>query len=303
MEKYLCIDLSRTKLRYAVVTEKLDTTDEGTEYIGTGSREEVFDPIRDVADRYRDEVVGVSITMPGVIDPARGIAYSGGVFGWVRDTEYAKELSEYIDMPVVICNDAKSAALAEVGYGSLKKVQNGVLLMILNTGIGGAVITDGHILNGHHFAAGEFSYMKGDYQQRESYQDIFALTVSLDGLSRLVEESSGMKNLNVLRICSKMAMGDEGVKKGVEEYCNRLAVYIYNIQCVIDADVFVIGGHLTDDPNMVKMIQNAVDKVFASDHFKNIFKPVIKQCVFHDNSRRYGAVYNFRMQTGRIKSE
>ncbi|MBE6110776.1 MAG: ROK family protein [Erysipelotrichaceae bacterium] len=303
MEKYLCIDLSRTKLRYAIVSEKLDTTAEGTEYIGINSREEVFDPIKEVADRYRDEVEGVSITMPGVIDPKRGFAYSGGVFEWVRDTEYAKELSEYIDMPVVICNDAKSAALAEVGYGALKKVQNGVLLMILNTGIGGAVITDGHILNGHHFAAGEFSYMKGDYQRREGYQDMFALSTSLDGLTRLVEESSGKKNLNVLRICSKMAMGDEDVKKGVEEYCDRLAVYIYNIQCVVDADVFVIGGHLTDDPNMVRMIQQSVDKIFANDRFKNIFKPVIKQCVFHDNSRRYGAVYNYRMQTGKIASE
>lgn len=300
MEKYLCIDLSRTKLRYALVTEGLDVLAEGNEYIGIDNREEVFGPIKTVADRYRDEIEGVSITMPGVIDPAKGFAYSGGVFSWVRNVPYADELSAYINLPVVICNDAKAAALAEVGYGALKKVENGVLLMILNTGIGGAVITDGHILNGHHFAAGEFSYMKGDYQRREGYQDMFALANSLDGLSRLVEEASGKKNLNVLRICSKMAAGDEDVRRGVEEYCDRLAVYIYNIQCVVDADVFVIGGHLTDDPNMVKMIQASVDKIFANDHFKNIFKPTIKQCVFHDNSRRYGAVYNYRLQKGKI---
>ncbi len=303
MEKYLCIDLSRTKLRYAIVTEGLDVVAEGNEYIGINNREEVFGPILNVTDRYRDEIEGVSITMPGVIDPKRGIAYSGGVFSWVRDYNYAEELSEYIDKPVVICNDAKAAALAEVGYGALKKVQNGVLLMILNTGIGGAVITDGHILDGHHFAAGEFSYMKGTYETPDDIQTMFALSTSLDGLSALVEEASGKKNLNVLRICSKMAAGDEDVRRGVENYCRRLAVYIYNIQCVIDADVFVIGGHLTDDPNMMKMIQKAVDDMFEADHFKNIFKPTIKQCVFHDNSRRYGAVYNFRLQTGRLQNQ
>ena len=300
MEKYLCIDLSRTKLKYAVITEELDIKAEGNEYIGIETREEVFEPIREVTDRFRDEIAGVSITMPGVIDPKNGIAYSGGVFEWVRNVNYADELSEYIDMPVVICNDAKAAALAEVGYGALKKVQNGILLMILNTGIGGTVITDGHILNGHHFAAGEFSYMRGDYRRRDNYDDMFALAEGLDGLSRLVEESSGLKNLNVLRICSKMAAGDEGVRKGVEEYCDRLAIFIYNIQCVVDADVFVIGGHLTDDPNMMKMIKKSVDKVFEADRYKNIFKPTIKQCVFHDNSRRYGAVYNYRMQKGKI---
>ena len=303
MEKYLCIDLSRTKLRYALVTDALDVLAEGNEYCGIENREEVFDPILRVTDRYRDEIDGVSITMPGVIDPKRGFAYSGGVYEWVRDINYAQELSEYIDMPVVICNDAKAAALAEVGYGALKKVQNGVLLMILNTGIGGAVITDGHILDGHHFAAGEFSYMKGDYCRPDDYDTMFALAASLDGLSKCVEEASGKKNLNVLRICSKMAAGDEDVKRGVEEYCNRLAVYIYNIQCVVDADVFVIGGHLTDDPNMMKMIQAAVDKIFASDRYKNIYKPVIKGCVFHDNSRRYGAVYNYRLQTGKLQNQ
>ena len=81
MEKYLCIDLSRTKLRYAIVTEGLDVVAEGNEYIGINNREEVFGPILNVTDRYRDEIEGVSITMPGVIDPKRGIAYSGGVFG------------------------------------------------------------------------------------------------------------------------------------------------------------------------------------------------------------------------------
>ena len=45
MEKYLCIDLSRTKLRYAIVSEKLDTTAEGTEYIGINFFKEIHEPL------------------------------------------------------------------------------------------------------------------------------------------------------------------------------------------------------------------------------------------------------------------
>ena len=303
MEKYLVMDLGRTKLRYAVITDGLDFLEQGSEYTDINRKEEVFDPIKKVADRYRGQVEGLSITMPGVIDSATGMAYSGGVYGWVRDFPYGPELSEYIGMPVVIANDAKAAAMAEIGYGALKNIQNGVMLLILNTGIGGAVVHNGKILDGAHFASGEVSYIRGDYRRRDDYNDMFALACSIDGLSRAVEETSGKANLNILRIMAKVAAGDEAVTKGVENYCDRLALYMYNIQCVIDAEAFVIGGHLTDEPRTMKMIREAVDRQFDADRYGNVFKPIIKECIFHNNSRMYGAVYNFRLQTGRLEKK
>ena len=302
MEKYLAIDLGRTKLRYAVITDGLDILDQGSEYTDIQNEEQVFAPIKKIADQYRGKVEGLSLTMPGVIDSANGIAYSGGVYGWVRDYPYAQKLSEYIGgMPVVIAKDAKAAAMAEIGYGALKNIQNGVMLLILNTGIGGAVIHNGKILDGAHFASGEVSYIRGDYKRRDDYNDMFALACSIDGLSRAVEETSGKANLNILRIMAKVASGDEAVTKGVENYCDRLALYMYNIQCVIDAEAFVIGGHLTDEPRTMKMIREAVVRQFGADRYGNVFRPEIKECVFHNNSRMYGAVYNFRLQTGRLK--
>lgn len=294
MANYLAIDLMRTKLKYAVIDDYLDITETGNEYIPVDSKEELFDIILNVADRYRYDVEGMSITMPGVIDRQRGHAYSGGVFEWVKDMDYAQELSDYVEMPVVICNDAKAAAMAEIGYGSLKKIQNGVLLLILNTGIGGTVVTDGHILEGQHFAAGEFSYIRGDYKERDGISDMFALSANVDTLSKCVEETSGQANLNILRIISKLNMHDEQVTKGVEKFCDMLATNIYNLQCIIDCDVVVLGGHVTDDPIMFRMVRQAVDRKFDNAPYKNIYKPEIKECVFHHNSRTYGAVYNYR---------
>lgn len=294
MADYLAIDLMRTKLKYAHISDCLDIYEMGNEYISIDSKEELFDTILNVTDRFRDDIEGVSITMPGVIDRKRGFAYSGGVFEWVKNMEYAKELSEYIEMPVAICNDAKAAAMAEIGYGALKKIQNGVLLLILNTGIGGTVVTDGHILEGQHFAAGEFSYMRGDYKERDGVDDMFAFSANVDSLSKCVEEASGQANLNILRIISKLNMKDEKVTKGVEKFCDMLATNIYNMQCIIDCDVVVLGGHVTDDPAMFKMVKQAIDRKFENAPYHNIFKPEVKECIFHHNSRTYGAVYNFK---------
>jgi predicted NBD/HSP70 family sugar kinase len=298
MKKYLTIDIGRTHLRYAIITEKLDILETGKEYTSIDNKEGVFNPIKSVAERYIGKVEGASLTMPGVIDREKGIAHSGGVYGWVKDFNYADELSAYIGMPVVIANDAKAAALAEMGYGALKNVKNGLMLMILNTGIGGAVILDGKLVNGEHYASAEVSYMRGDYKNRDGYDDMFALANSVDGLSRAVERSSGRKNLNILRIMAKLNEKDEDVKRGVEEYCDMLATYIYNIQCVIDADVCVIGGNIMDGPVMLKMISEALDRKFDDAVYKNIFRPRIKESVFHSNSRMYGAVYNYRMLKG-----
>jgi len=300
MEKYLTIDIGRTRLRYGVVTEELDILETGKEHTTSEDKMGIFEPIKNLTDRFRDEIDGVSITMPGVIDRERGFAYSGGMYRWVKDFPYADELSAYIGKPVVIANDAKGAALAEMGYGSLKKVKNGLMLMILNTGIGGAVVLDGHLVNGEHFASAETSYMRGDYRNRDGYDDMFALAVSVNGLIKLVEETSGLKNLNILRIMGKLHEKDENVKKGVDIYCDMLATFIYNIQCIIDAEVCVIAGDIIDGSFMIKMIKEAVDRKFDEDRYGNVFKPEIRESVFHNNARMYGAVYNFRQLKGKI---
>ena len=294
MANYLAIDLLRTKLKYALIDDSLDIIEMGNEYIPIDSKRELFDTILEVTDLYRYDIKGVSVTMPGVIDRKRGYAYSGGVFEWVKDMDYAKELSDYIEMPVAICNDAKAAAMAEIGYGSLKNIQNGVLLLILNTGIGGTVVTDGHILDGQHFAAGEFSYMRGDYKERDGVDDMFAFSSNVDNLSKCIEEEGGPANMNILKINARLNLHDENVTRGVNKYCDMIATYVYNMQCILDCDVIVLGGHLTDDPLMFRTMKEAIDRKFDNAPYHNIFKPEIKECVFHHNSRTYGAVYNFR---------
>ena len=294
MKKYLCLDVGRTKFRYAVMTEELDLLEQGKEYCDIYKKEEIFDPIKTVCDKYRGDVEGLSVTMPGVIDRKKGFAYSGGVYEWVRNVPYADMLSEYVDMPVVIANDAKAAAMAEIGYGSLKRVQNGMMVMVLNTGIGGCIVTEGKILDGQHFAAGEFSYMRGDYKAPDNeYSDMFALSSSISGMTSEIQKTTG-RELNAFRIIAKIQAGDERVREGLERYMDMLGNFIYNIQCVVDSEVCVIGGSLADDPLYIKFIREAVKRKFDNAPFQNIFMPEIRECTFHSNARMFGAVYNFR---------
>ena len=294
MKQYLCIDIDSGVFRYGIVTEELDVLDTGRVTFPIISKDELFEPLADICEQYEDDVEGVSITMPGVIDEKKGMAYSGGVFQWVRNMEYAREVSEMVNMPVAIYNDAKAAALAEIGYGSLKGIRNGFMVMILGGGIGGALVTDGHLLDGAHYAAGEFSYIRGDYKERDGDLAMFARSNGIDGLTRCVEEETGVKNMNIIRIMSRIQSKDEDVLRGVNKYCDRLATYIYNIQCITDASRVVIGGNITDDPTFLKLIKEAVHRRFVNVPYLNIWEPEIVESDFHSNARMFGAVYNFR---------
>ena len=293
MKNYLAMDVGSCKLKYAVINEKLDVLETGCEYTVLDDKEKMYQLYQQIAEKYHDIVEGITLSIPGVIDMNTGYAYSGGVFTWVDHVPYAEEVSSLTGMRVAVCNDAKAAAFAEVGYGSLKKIKNGVLLMLLGSGIGGAVVIDGHVLNGNQFAAGEFSYMMGDYRGRDANQDMFASACSMDAMASLVSESCG-KKVNVFQIMAGLNAGDEKIIAGLKEYCHRLARFIYNIQCVVDAKKFVLSGSVTDEPLMMQIINEAVDEIFAGAQFQRIFRPEIADVVFHDDAKLYGSVYHFR---------
>lgn len=295
MKQYLTLDLGRNWMRWAITTDTLDVVRNGKVPIESVSdREAVFQPICKLAEQYKDQVEGIALSMPGVIDSRYGIAYSGGVYSWIRNEPLALEIEGATGLKTLLVNDAKAAALAELGYGSLKNVGEGVMLMLLGTGIGGAIIHHGKLFRGAHYGAGEFSYLTDCYERPEDNEDMFALACSLDGLVNLVKQTTGKENMNILKIMFGLNRGDEGIRKGVELYCKRLANYIFNIQSIVDAEVFVISGNITDEPTFVKMIKEAVNNRFQKDIYKNIVQPEIRGVTFHEDSRKYGSVYEFK---------
>lgn len=294
MKKYFTIDIGSKWLRWSITSECLDVIKHGKLEVPVDDREIFLNTIVEVVNTYKNEVRGLAITMPGVIDTECGIAYSGGIYRFIRNEPLAMELKELTGLPTIILNDAKAATLAEIGYGSLKNVNHGVMLMLLGTGIGGAIIHEGKIFNGAHFGAGEFSYLTDCYERNYDNQDMFALSCSLDGLVDCVKQKSGKENMNVLKIMFGLNHDNPGLKDGVKMYCERLANYIYNIQCIVDASVFVISGNITDEPIFMQMIQEAVEHRFASDYYQNVFEPEIRGVTFHEDSRKYGAVYQLK---------
>ena len=111
------------------------------------------------------EVVGVGVASAGVIDPHTGrvISATNTMPGW-GGTELGRRLSRASGLPVSVINDVHAHGLGEATYGAGRGAPT-VLAMAVGTGVGGAVVRDGHIVFGDHFVAGHFGHVHHHYAQ------------------------------------------------------------------------------------------------------------------------------------------
>jgi polyphosphate glucokinase len=87
----------------------------------------------------------VGVTIPGVV--RSGVVETAANIddGWVG-LDAAAILSDRLEMPVTVVNDADAAGLAEVRYGAAKGVDGVVILLTFGTGIGSAYLHDGRLI-------------------------------------------------------------------------------------------------------------------------------------------------------------
>ena len=300
MKKYLAIDLGGTSIKYGVADETMNFLVKGKVDSRTDSYEAFKEDLKKILDECGEGVEGMCISMPGMIDRIKGFAYTGGAYRWVKQIPLAMELKEEFGMPVTICNDAKAAALAELGFGNLQDIRNGIAI-ILGTGIGGAIIIEGKLLDGSHYSSGEFSFIQENKREKGKCMDIFAFSNGVQGLKNAIREASGLEDIDGLRAFRLIKEeNNEAVLQGVKDFCWYLAYHIYNMQCIIDANRIVIGGGISNEPMFIDLVKEAVDERFAQAVIQGIPKPEIMVCRYQSDANLVGAVYNFmQMVEGR----
>jgi len=156
----IAVDLGGTRCHGALadlagVTLETDYHDLGaTDAAGTllGCIEALRSAARDRGIPVRAVVVGI----PALIDPVSRLAVAGPNVHW-QGFDLLAILSQRLTEPFEVDNDVNLAALGEAWRGQGRGIQSFVT-MSLGTGIGGAVVIDGHLVRGSHNAAGEVGY-------------------------------------------------------------------------------------------------------------------------------------------------
>lgn len=201
------------------------------------------------------DVTGIGIGVPGpVIEES--IVLGCVNLGWGK-CNVAEQLSGLTGMPVRVANDANVAALGEQWQGGGKGYDN-LVMFTLGTGVGGGIISEGRIISGTNGAAGEIGHMiladpaditgvcgcghTGCLEQAASATGLVNMTKKMLAES---DEDSSLRQLTSITakdILDAAKAGDGLAVLAADKmmmYLGRAAAYI---ACVMNPDVFVIGG-------------------------------------------------------------
>src|SRR4051794_9292282 len=159
------IDIGGTKVAGGVVDESgtiTHRTRRDTPHRSTSPavvEDTIVESVEDLLHQVAPEdVVAVGIGAAGFVAEDRATVVFAPHLSW-RNEPLREALSQRIDLPITVDNDANAAAWAEATFGAARG-ESHVVVITLGTGIGGALIIDGHVQRGRHGIAGEFGHMQ-----------------------------------------------------------------------------------------------------------------------------------------------
>lgn len=201
----------------------------------------------------KDEVQGIGIGVPGPVLNASVVTRCVNL-GW-GEIDVAGTLSKITGLPVKVGNDANVAALGEMWQGGAKGSSN-VVMVTLGTGVGGGIIVDGKIVAGANGAGGEIGHLNvcedeheacncGQHGCLEQYASATGVVrMAKRKLAKISEETSLHKfeDLTAKDVFDEAKAGDKVALEIVDEVCEILGKTLGKIACVVNPEVFVIGG-------------------------------------------------------------
>jgi fructokinase len=189
--------------------------------------------------------------MPGAISPATGLVKNANST-WLNGRPFHEDLQRTLDRPVRLANDANCFALSEAvdGAGAGADVVFGV---IVGTGTGGGVVVRGHVLRGPNAVAGEWGHNPLPWAGPDEWPgpscycgQTGCIETFLSGpaLERDYAAATG-ERLSGPDVAARARAGDPGANAALERYESRMARALAGIVNVLDPDVIVLGGGLS----------------------------------------------------------
>ena len=278
---YFIIDIGGTYIKYGYYHKNGDCIQKNQIPTIKTSKEDFYQWIQKMILK---DVKGIGISMPGLIDSDKGYIHAITLLPFFNQTAFCEELKAYTKLPVTIQNDAKCATLGEMWKGSLRNVNNGFML-VLGSGIGGTCLLNGKILETKHHKAGEVgSFLVPQGQQFSNFGREYNAV-------KLIHELSVILNCpDEGKIVFQHLSKSSKAMKHFQNYCQQLAIMIYNLDYLLDLDIVTIGGGISQQPLFIQTIQEQFH--ILREHYKeDNYEPVIKACQYQNEANLLGALY------------
>ena len=204
----------------------------------------------------KSDIEGIGVGVPGPVDDD-GTVFKCVNLGWgVFNVEI--ELNRLTELKVKVGNDANVAALGEMWQGGGKGYKN-IVMVTLGTGVGGGVIINEKIVCGSNGAGGEIGHINmkenekdaGGCGNRGCLEQYASATGIVRTTKKFLEEHPESETIlkddeiTAKAIFDAAKAGDEVANKMVDKTAKILGRGLSQIACVVNPQVFVIGGGMS----------------------------------------------------------
>jgi fructokinase len=194
----------------------------------------------------------VGLGIPGSISPTTGVVRNANST-WLIGHPLDRDLGELLGRPIRTANDANCFALSEASDGAAAR-SHCVFGVILGTGVGGGIVIGGQVLTGRNAIAGEWGHNplpwpdETESPGRPCYcgkSGCVETFLSGPGLSRDFALTA-RRSLTPRDIVAAAEAGDRDANEAMERYEHRLARALASVINVLDPDVIVLGGGMSN---------------------------------------------------------
>ena len=182
---------------------------------------------------------------PGILDPISHTLKNSNTT-ILNHQPLKKDLEERLQLPIILANDANCFALAEATWGGVRKTSpraRMVFGIIMGTGVGGGLVIDGKIWEGHHGIAGAWGHNFLDESGGPCYcgkTGCVEKMISGPSLQKFYESISGVKKH--LKEIVQQVDTDPYARHTIDRLNHFFGKAVSSITNMLDPDIIVVGG-------------------------------------------------------------
>ena len=234
----------------------------------------------------------VGIGTPGALSPRDGLLRNANST-WLNGRALDRDLSERLERPVRIANDADCFALSEASDGAAARASS-VFGVIVGTGTGGGIVIGGRLLHGPNAIAGEWGHNPLPWPRDEERpgpacycgkHGCIETFLSGPGLAR--DYSPDEPGPDAAQIVRRAADGEAAAAACLARYEDRMARALAGVINILDPEVIVLGGGLS----RIERLYRNVPRLWPRYVFSDVVRTRLVPPLHGDSSGVRGAAW------------
>ncbi len=245
------------------------------------------------AEKQAGATGSIGIGTPGSISPKTGLMRNSNSL-YLNGRRFREDLEQTLSRPVRIANDANCLALSEAMDGAAAGA-NVVFAGILGTGCGGGLVANGRLIEGKNGVAGEWGHnplpwpQPGELPAPRCWCGMpGCLELYISGTGLMTDyRAHGGQTPDAQTVVARARTGEPGAEAALGRYVDRLARALATVVNLVDPDVIVLGGGMSNVDELYARVPAAI----AAFVFSDVFETPIRAATHGDSSGVRGAAW------------